>query len=67
MYFEIHFQYDKMNEIMQLVKNSNLDQLEHDFALECKMKLACPNCNFSELKNVFLAIEKVKIKELFVN
>jgi len=67
MYFEIHFQYDKMNEIMQLVKNSNLDQLEHDFALDCKMKLACPNGNFSELKNVLLAIDNVEVKELFVS
>lgn len=66
MYFTVHFQYAQMNDIMQVAKNSNVDQIEHDFALDCKMKLACPQGEFSELKNVFLDIDNVEIKELEV-
>lgn len=66
MHFQLNFQYASMNEIMQLIKNSNLDQLEHDFGLDCKIKLACPEGDFQVMKSVFLGIDNVKIKELFV-
>ena len=66
MYFEIRFSYDQMNEVMQIVKHSELEQLAHDFALTCKLKLACPNAAYSDIKDVFLAIENVEIEEVGV-
>lgn len=66
MYFNISFHYDQMNEVMQVVKNADLEQLEHDFSLSCKMKLACPNAAYSDIKDVFLSIENVEIEELGV-
>ena len=63
MYFVLHFQYAQMNDVMQAVKHSNVDQIEHDFGLDCKLKLACPEGEFSELKSVFLDIDNVKVKE----
>lgn len=67
MYFIVFFQYAQMNDIMQLVKNSTIEQLEHNFALTCKMKLSCPNAEYSQVKDVFLAIENVEIEELGVD
>ncbi len=66
MYFRILFHYDQMNDVMQVVKNSDLEQMEHDFSLTCKLKLACPNALYSDLKDVFLTIENVEIEELGV-
>jgi uncharacterized YigZ family protein len=66
MYFEISFSYDQMNEVMQAVKNADLEQIEHDFALTCKLKLACPNAAYSDIKDVFLNIENVEIEEMGV-
>ena len=63
MYFEVHFQYAQMNDIMKVVKHSNVDQIEHDFGLDCKLKLACPEGEFSEHKSVFLDIDDVKVVE----
>jgi uncharacterized YigZ family protein len=64
MVFEVLFNYDQMNDVMQVVKNADLKQLEHDFALACKLKLACPHAAFSDLKDVFLAIEGVEIVDI---
>jgi uncharacterized YigZ family protein len=66
MHFEVFFEYPQMNDIMQVVKNNLIKQLDQQFELDCKLKLACPNGKFSELKAVFLAIEGVKIVELGV-
>jgi len=66
MYFRILFHYDQMNDVMQVVKNADLEQMEHDFSLSCKLKLACPNAAYSNLKDVFLSIENVEIEELGV-
>lgn len=63
MYFEVLFQYAQMNDVMQVVKHSNVNQIEHDFGLECKLKLACPEGEFSELKSVFLDIDNVEVVE----
>ena len=65
-YFEIHFLYPQMNDVMQLIKNSAIEQLEHQFELECKMKLACNQGEFNAHKSVFLGFDSVKLKELEV-
>ena len=66
MYFEVHFKYPQMNDIMQLIKNKKIEQLNHDFALDCKITLALPQGSFNELKDVFLSFDNVKIVELYI-
>ena len=65
-YFEIKFTYEVMNEVMQLVKNSTIDQLSHQFELDCQMKLACAQGEFEAIKTVFLKVENVELKELYI-
>jgi uncharacterized YigZ family protein len=66
MHFTVFFEYPQMNDIMQVVKNSKLAQIDQDFALSCKIKLTCPNADYSQVKDVFLAIENVEIEEVRV-
>jgi uncharacterized YigZ family protein len=65
-YFDIHFKYAQMNEVMQLVKNTNVDQLTHEFELDCRMKLASPQGAFAALKILLLKIDDLKINELYI-
>lgn len=66
MHFTVFFEYPQMNDIMQVIKNNKLAQIDQDFALSCKIKLTCPNADYSQVKDVFLAIENVKIEEIGV-
>lgn len=63
-YFEIKFGYHAMNDVMTLIKSNKIEQLAHQFELDCKIKLAVPLSEFDTVKRNFLKIEKVKVEEL---
>lgn len=59
--FEIHFDYEAMNDVMTIIKSNKIDQLSHQFELKCKIKLAVPQSEFKELKKEFLKVEGVAV------
>ena len=64
-YFWVKFGYENMNDVMHLVKSRKIEQIEQDFALKCKLKLAVPQREFASIKSVFLNFENIGVEELF--
>jgi uncharacterized YigZ family protein len=60
-FFEIHFRYDAMNDVMTIIKSKKIEQLSHLFELDCKIKLAVPQSEFKSISEAFLKIEGVEI------
>lgn len=60
-FFEIHFGYDAMNDVMTLIKSKKIEQLSYQFELNCKIKLAVPQSEFQPIKEDFLKIDGVKV------
>ncbi len=60
-FFEINFDYDAMNDVMKIIKSKKIEQLSHQFELDCKIKLAVPLSEFQSIKEGFLKIEGVQV------
>lgn len=61
-FFEINFGYDAMNDVMTMIKSKKIEQLSHQFELDCKIRLAVPQSEFQEVKKGFSKIDGVDIK-----
>ena len=59
--FEINFGYDAMNDVMTIIKSKKIEQLSHQFELDCKIRLAVPQSEFEPIKKDFLKIKGVQI------
>lgn len=60
-FFEIHFGYDAMNDVMTLIKSKKIEQLSHQFELDCKIKMAVPQSEYPGIKEDFLKIKGVDV------
>ena len=65
-YLEINFKYPEMNAVMQIVKDDKVEQISHEFELECKMKIAVALGDLEAFKKVLLAIDNVELNELYI-
>tara|TARA_B100001287_G_scaffold272367_1_gene273951 strand:+ start:1333 stop:1944 length:612 start_codon:yes stop_codon:yes gene_type:complete len=52
-YYEISFKYSQMNDIMRIVKEYNLEIINTDFQLECKLIIAVQRSNADAVKSAF--------------
>tara|TARA_B100000609_G_C17079502_1_gene363361 strand:- start:38 stop:649 length:612 start_codon:yes stop_codon:yes gene_type:complete len=52
-YYEISFKYSQMNDIMRIVKEYNLEIINTDFQLECKLIFAVQRSNADLVKSAF--------------
>lgn len=59
--YQLQFDYPLMNEVMKVLKDFDLNQLSHDFALSCKLTFEVRRSKADEVKNIFQSIYGVKI------
>jgi uncharacterized YigZ family protein len=56
-YFDLKFQYDKMNLVMRVIKEENIRIVHQDFKVDCKMRLSIRKNNY---KKAIERLEKVE-------
>jgi uncharacterized YigZ family protein len=61
-FFEINFAYEAMNDVMTLIKSQKIEQLSHQFELDCNIRLAVPLSEFEKIKADFGKIDGVKVE-----
>ncbi len=59
--YELHFEYPLMNEVMRIMKEHNLEQISHDFALSCRIHFSARKNNADEIKKIFSSVYGVTI------
>ena len=62
--YELQFEYPLMNDVMKVLKDHDLNQLSHDFALSCKLTFEVRRNKADEIKGIFHSIYGVKITYL---
>jgi len=60
-FFEIQFSYEAMNDVMTFIKSKRIEQVSHQFELDCKIKLAIPQSEFEMVKKGLLKIDGVDV------
>ena len=60
-YYEISFKYSQMNDIMRIVKEYNLEIINTDFQLECKLIFAVQRSNADLVKSAFNKYHEIVI------
>ncbi len=59
--YELSFDYPLMNDVMKIVKDYDLEQISHDFAISCKLKFAVRRSLADNVKNIFNSMYGVEI------
>jgi uncharacterized YigZ family protein len=62
--YELQFEYPLMNDVMKVLKDHDLNQLSHDFALSCKLTFEVRRNKADEIKDIFQSLYGVKITYL---
>lgn len=62
--YELQFEYPLMNDVMKVLKDHDLNQLSHEFALSCKLTFEVRRNKADEIKDIFNSIYGVKITYL---
>ena len=62
--FEVHFDYTEMNIVMRIIKEHNLNILEQDLGLDCKICISVRKKDAVAIYEKFEGIYKVSIKEI---
>jgi uncharacterized YigZ family protein len=60
--YEILFPYEAMNEVMKVVKSNNLDVLQQQFEMECKLVVLVRKTMLNQVVPAFEGIEKAHVK-----
>lgn len=63
--YEIHFEYPHMNEVMKVLKDHELEQLKHDFAVSCRLTFAVRRNDADHIKSIFDSFHGVSITYLY--
>ncbi len=63
-YFKIQFDYPSMNDVMKIIKDYDLPQVEHDFALSCTMTFSVPQSISAQIEEKFSKLSNVVITHL---
>jgi len=62
--YELEFGYASTNLVMRLLADENVQQLSHDFDIECKIIFGIRKSESARVFNKFNAIKKLRIKHL---
>lgn len=62
--YEVAFQYPQMNDVMRLVKEFDLEVINTDFQIECKLIFAVPKSKSNVVEDAFKKNHEIKIKYL---
>ncbi|OYT17762.1 MAG: YigZ family protein [Bacteroidetes bacterium 4572_77] len=62
--YELHFQYPDMNIVMRYLKDENLQQMNQDFGIDCKLSFAVRKNDSERIYNKFKAVHTLKVKYL---
>ena len=60
--YELQFEYPLMNDVMKVLKDHDLNQISHDFALSCKVTIEVRRNKADEIKKIFETLYGVTIK-----
>jgi len=63
-YYEVNFQYQQINDVMRIVKKSNLEIINTNFEIKCKLIFAVEKQKSNLILNAFKDKHKLKIKYL---
>jgi uncharacterized YigZ family protein len=56
----LSFNYEAMNDVMRILKDENIDHLNHQFDLDCKIEISIRNSKVTELEEKLKKINTVK-------
>lgn len=59
--YELQFEYPLMNDVMRILKEHELEQVSHDFALSCQIVILVRKNLADEIKQIFSSVYSVKI------
>lgn len=62
--YEVSFEYSQMNEVMSLIKEENLENFDHDFDLNCKIKITVNQSEVNRIIDKLVHIQNIKAKFL---
>jgi uncharacterized YigZ family protein len=57
----LNFKYEAMNDVMRILKDENIEQLNHQFGLDCTVDISVRNSKVVELQEKLKKINSVKI------
>ena len=63
--YELHYDYHMMNKVMYLIKEEHLEQLETQFEIDCKVKLAVRKKDSEKIYQLFNKMYPLKITYLY--
>ncbi|MDC3305449.1 YigZ family protein [Flavobacteriales bacterium] len=61
---EVSFKYPQMNDVMRLVKEFDLEVVNTDFQINCKLTFAVPKSKANDVVNTFKKNHELRIKNL---
>jgi uncharacterized YigZ family protein len=62
--YEVSFKYPQMNDVMRLIKEFNLEVVNTDFQIDCKLIFAVPKSKENDILNTFKKKHEVTIEYL---
>jgi uncharacterized YigZ family protein len=60
--YEVHFEYQQINDVMKVLKDYDLEQMSHDFGVSCSIMIAVRRDDAEKVKNIFSSMYPVSIK-----
>ncbi len=60
--YEISFAYDKMNDVMKVLKDEDAEQLYHHFELDCKIVFSVRKSDSDKIYDIFSKMKDVSLK-----
>ena len=63
-YYEVSFKYPQMNDVMRLVKEYDLEVVNTDFQIDCKLTFAAPKSKANDIVDTFKKNHELIIKYL---
>jgi len=63
-YFQLIFEYQDMNKVMRIVKEQELNLIQQKMELNCEFLISVRKKNADKVKQLFLDLRCVKIKEI---
>ena len=63
-YYEVSFKYPQMNDVMRLVKEFDLEVVNTDFRIDCKLIFAVPKSKADSIVDAFKKNHKLAIKRI---
>ncbi len=64
--YEIHFQYEQMNDVMKIVKDFNLEVINTDFGMDCVIKTSIRKLDINNVLDKFSNIKHLIYKYLTI-